>query len=69
MRNTACGASLAPIDYRPEVPRIAAPVAVELDDEAGLIAFRAAERDLMRKGFADMDAAGEFAVAHPEVVR
>lgn len=60
MRNTNhSAATLAPLQF------IETPVAIELDEEAGMIAFRAAERDLVRAGFAEMDDMGHYAA--PEV--
>lgn len=37
------------------------PLVIELDDEAGRIAFRAAERELVQSGFGEMDLMAEAA--------
>lgn len=51
--------SLLPLEFEPGINLLFEPIpipkAIELDPEAGLIAFRAAERDLSARGFAGMD--------------
>lgn len=69
MRNTSHGAICAAIPYAPVFELIPVAKVIELDDEAGLIAFRAAERALSKAGYPYMDETAAYAVAHPEVVR
>jgi hypothetical protein len=60
MRNASQGANLTPIKFGLPEPDLV----IELDVEAGLIAFRAAERDLVASGFGDMDEVGAYATKH-----
>lgn len=50
---------LDPLEFEPGINLLVEPIptpkVIELDPDAGLIAFRAAERDRSEKGFAGMD--------------